>query len=141
MKKNLYPQPHGSGWTYCYAYGALYHFEHIPMKNAERTEDYTLHSIYVIETINWTISHDKKSVHKNKYFANDLTSALNLLVRIQSNAERNGIPEDVIGLRLATDEEFNNYSKVHGKLWEDVNDKLDFTLYDNEIDGLPETDI
>jgi hypothetical protein len=90
-----------SGFTFDPYLGAVYHFEHVPLKDVEVTE--MLRELpFIMETVNWTLA-DKKTVHRNKYFTFGLSDAIALAARIEIASIQ--CAENVIGIRPADEEE------------------------------------
>ncbi len=97
-----------NGWTWDRYAGALVHFRHIPIAEAEALEPAD-GEVWIVETINGTYSADKKHLHHNCYFAMGLPSALALGNSLEFGFQANEIAEKVIGLRRATAEESDHF--------------------------------
>jgi pimeloyl-CoA synthetase len=98
-----------AGWTWDKYAGAVLQFEHLPLAKAKRMErkrDRT----WVVETINWTLADEGKSVHYNRYYANGLTDALALAARFEMFAQI--VAESVVNIRPATSDEADSYYLV-----------------------------
>lgn len=90
-----------SGYTFDHYAGAVYHFQHVLLSEAEnlaRVGD----SPFIVETINWTTA-GSGDVHHNKYFAANLDDALGLAVRLRLTLEE--AAEEVVAIRPATEVE------------------------------------
>jgi hypothetical protein len=97
----------GPGWARD-SYGKeLYHFEHIPLSDAEAMKEIK-GLLHVVETVNWTL-HDRKTVHLNKYFAYGLPAALSLAVEIELGSQE--VAEEVIGIRIVDETEADEFIK------------------------------
>lgn len=97
-----------SGWAFEQYGGGIYHFEHLPMRDAEKLGEQR-EALYVIETVNWTLA-DERTVHHNKYFAFGLSGALAVAARME--IEWHEVAEDVVGIRIATMEESATFLNV-----------------------------
>jgi hypothetical protein len=92
------------GWALSDTTGAPYHFEHFPLKEAEKRHEASREGhLYVIEAINWTLA-DKKTCHFNIYFAYSFLHALAIAAAI-GLATADGVAEEVIAIRVAEDAE------------------------------------
>lgn len=90
-----------SGWAFDQYGGGVYHFEHLPLRDAEKLAE-RREALYVIETINGTLA-DERTVHHNRYFAFGLSGAIATAARME--IEWYNVAEEVVGIRLATMEE------------------------------------
>ena len=90
-----------SGYTFESSLGAVCHFDHMPKKDAE-TLAAGKEWPHIVETVNWTLA-DKKTVHRNRYFAFGLTAALGLAGQLEMMSAT--VAEEVICVRPASEEE------------------------------------
>ena len=103
-----------NGWTWDADIGAVCHFRHHPLADAERRAQ-TREKCSVVETVNWTYGEgDRKTCHLNAYFAIDMPSAIALTVRME--IEFKEVSEDVIRIRPATDSETAVFFSVQDHL-------------------------
>ena len=97
-----------NGWTWDRYAGALVHFRHIPLTEAEALEP-AQGQVWIVETINGTFSADMKHLHHNCYFAIGLPDALALASSLELTFRASEIAETVIGMRVATHEESDRF--------------------------------
>lgn len=98
-----------SGWDFDQFSGSIYSFEHMPLDDANTLFD-VRDSIYVVESINYTLADNGRSVHRNKYFAISLSAAIALAARCE--IEWQEVAEDVVAVREATAEETDVFLRV-----------------------------
>lgn len=98
-----------SGWAFDQFSGSVYSFEHMPLDDANALFD-VRDSIYVVESINYTLADNGDSVHRNKYFALSLSVAIALAARCE--IVRQEVAEDVVAIREATAEETDVFLRV-----------------------------
>lgn len=101
-----------SGWTFDETSGVAYHFEHIALAEAEGKAQFR-EEITVVETINWTFADGKESeCHFNKYFSFTMSDAIGLAARFEISASE-GVAEEVVAIRSATEEEIGSFLRVY----------------------------
>lgn len=101
-----------NGWILDRYAGAVCYFEHYPYSEAKKKAD-KREEIHVVETINFSlVENDNKEeeIHSNKYFALSLSDAIAMAARME--IEFREVAEEVIAIRVATDEEAQLYLKV-----------------------------
>ena len=99
------PKHIDSGWTTEMGLGA-YHFEHVPIADANAFRDKACENLYAVETINWTHAEGSRGaeVHRNVYFGFGLRDAIGVAARL-GLCFGDEVAEEVIGILLASDEE------------------------------------
>lgn len=95
-----------SGYTFDPYVGAVYHFEHMPVEQADAKEALREQS-YIVETINSTLAENGTCVHFNRYFALSLKDALSLAVRLEIFSDE--VAETVVKIRPATSREIDAF--------------------------------
>jgi hypothetical protein len=98
-----------NGWLFDVNNGAVCHFEHFPLSKAEELQD-EAESVFIVETINWTLSGNGKTVHHNKYFMDSLSSAIGVAAKLEISSK--DVAENVVSIHTATDTEAGLYDKV-----------------------------
>jgi hypothetical protein len=95
------------GWTDEH-YGMLCQSQRCSTEEAKKRHSFAQMS-YVVETINWTLV-DKRTVQYNRYYAPDLSSAIDLAAQIEFGSQE--AVEEVIDIRSAGAEEILERSQV-----------------------------
>ena len=122
------------GWGFDPYTGSIFHFEHYSKAKAEH-KMLQKKWLFVVETINWTIAHNKpKMIHRNQYFASSLDHAIAIAVKIQISSLE--CAEDFLCIRPATVDESLKYDKLYSHYY----DALPDVISDNDADKLPDSE-
>jgi hypothetical protein len=85
-----------------------YRFEHIANKQADQLQESAANP-HVVVTINDSFSSDKKSRHRNIYFADNLPLAISLAASL--TIESLEVAEEVVEIRAATAQEIEAFTR------------------------------
>jgi hypothetical protein len=101
-----------NGWVFEPFDSAICHFRHLPISKARRMAS-NRDSVFVVETINWTYGKNRKEVHHNEYFSQNLSAAIALATKIEIEAQE--VAEEVVSIRKATLKEAQEFLRIHDR--------------------------
>ena len=113
MKSKAQSNGKDTGWT---VQPNLYHFQHIPLSNAQKRST-VADGFHVVETINWTYANgDLSQVHLNKYVAMNLAEAVGLASTLALCFFAGEVAESVVAVRAATEKEVSEMRAAYDTL-------------------------